>query len=199
MPLGDAARAAEQSLVGLAVAYEKFASDLFVTYLNRDPSAMKAELENRLKQHAKIKYGQWVADKLVLQGFAHPIVADVQAIHDQKGYNITFKDAATLKTETALWLAPAHSAKFATLTVDDEWIIDAVRTIRDYVVHCSKQARTQMYAVLGRTITGGPNWGLPYTTNRPTNIGVFLRASVDARTRLRVFADRLTEIANALV
>ncbi|MCE8421760.1 hypothetical protein LZ190_24440, partial [Rhodovulum sulfidophilum] len=118
----------EHSLLSAAVAWEGFVSDMFIAYINRDPARFKQHLQASFDEHLK------TADKpkRIFEAFGtlvfplHLKKADVQALADSVGNNITFSSFEKLEDKAGSWLVAAHAAKFSGLTNAQKAVIDGV-------------------------------------------------------------------------
>src|SRR5438034_335332 len=61
--LGDLSRLAESTFLTVFVAFERFLSDLFLAYLNRQFGAYRTTLENRVRQSIHERFGAWAGQR----------------------------------------------------------------------------------------------------------------------------------------
>lgn len=195
---GDISILAEQTFVSAATAFEGFLSDLFLAFLNRDPSAFLAEHRERIRQSVEGKFGAWHWGKLSYAAPRHVKVDDLISLIDPTGWNLTFKDAEALKTKATAWLIVAHRNKITGLTEHDERVIDTTKAIRDYIAHRSSGSKQRMNEALDSVDQGPPNDNLGRGEHEINNAGSFLKAVFDGSRRLELYCERLRQIAQAL-
>ena len=148
----DKSRLAEYSLLAAAVAWEGFISDLFIAYINLDSTRfkehLKSSLDEHLKEHSKAntvysKYGK-------LEFPMHLTKADVQALANSSGNNITFSSYLMLQERANIWLAAQHADKFSRLTEPQKAVVNAVIALRNHVAHRSKRSLDAMNEALAK-------------------------------------------------
>jgi len=81
---GDLSRLAETTFLTVFVAFERFLSDLFLAYLNRQFSSYRSDLENRVRQSIKERFGVWASQRMRLGKVHHVRVSDLEGIVDPK-------------------------------------------------------------------------------------------------------------------
>ncbi|NLS91520.1 MAG: hypothetical protein GXX96_04975 [Planctomycetaceae bacterium] len=114
---------------------------------------------------------------------------------DPTGWNITFRNAETLKTKAADWLATLYASKVTSLTKHDERVIDTTKAVRDFIAHRSDSAKTTMNDLLGEVDKGPPNRHLGRGNHLVHNAGAFLKAEFENRSRVELYIGRLRDIA----
>ena len=124
----DRSTLTEHSLLSAAVAWEGFVSDMFIAYINRDPTRFKQHLQDSFNEHLRTAdKPQRVFDAYGTLTFPkHLSKADVQALADSVGNNITFSNFEKLEDKASTWLIAAHAAKFSGLTPAQKAAVDAV-------------------------------------------------------------------------
>jgi hypothetical protein len=194
----DISLLAEQSFVTAAVAFESFLSDLFVAFINRNPSKLQTEYESRIKESVKTKYGQWHSSQVKFVGVKHLSVDQISEIMDKDSRNITFSSAATMKAEASAWLPKDFANLFKKLSTHDEAAIDCVKAVRDFIAHRSDSAKDRMNDELKRVGTVPPNKDLGRGAQKVHYIGSFLKAEFQAKRRVQLYWERLKGIAESL-
>ncbi len=191
----DVSRLAAMVFVSLYVAFERFLSDLFLAYLNRDFSQYQRYVEQRILQSTQAKVGLWARRRTRFDTVAHVKADDLEAIVDPDGMNLTFKTANDIRTRGDEWLAPAHRTRIHALTDHDERLIDTARAVRDFIAHQSSGAKKRMNELLAVVAHGPHNRHLDRGLNEVHNVGSYLKAVFDGRRRVAIYAERLKDIA----
>lgn len=194
----DISHLAAMVFLNLYVAFERFLSDLFLAYLNRDFSQYQDTLGTRLHQSVEAKHGPWVRSRTRFDRLAHVKVDDLETIVDPDGWNLTFKSAHDIKQKATDWLAPAHRARVHSMTAHDERLIDTARAIRDFIAHQSRGSKARMNEQLRTVAQGGHSRCLDRGGNEVHDVGSYLKAVFDGRRRITIYADRLKEIAASI-
>jgi len=187
----------EQSLLAVAVAWEGFVSDMFIAFINRDPTRFKQHLRDSFTEHLH------TADKpkRVFEAYGsldfpvHLKKADVQALADNVGSNITFPSFDKLEDKAGTWLIAAHEAKFAGLTPQQKAVVNAVIALRNHVAHRSQRSHDAMNEVLA--VGALHPTGIRRAGNKFHNVGAWLKATPvgQAQARFRTILGILDAIA----
>lgn len=191
---------AEHSLLAAAILWEGFVSDLIVAYINRDSSGLAAHVASKTTQTSSDD----VAKRAVSLGHTslklkpHLTTAEVRALLDSRGFNITFKSTDDLKQKAGQWLATAHSAYFTGLSAAECSSIEAWHAIRNFLAHRSSSAKQRMQTALADA-------DLPVAlargaTNKVNDVGSFLRAMPVglAAARMPAYLDQMRATAQRL-
>ncbi|MEO8330618.1 MAG: hypothetical protein ABI586_11470, partial [Candidatus Nanopelagicales bacterium] len=107
----DQSTLTEHSLLAAAVIWEGFVSDMFIAYVNRDATRFKGHLKASFEDHLRTAS----TPKRVFDAFGtltlpvHLKKADVQALANSLGNNITFPNFGDLEQRSSTWLVPAHA------------------------------------------------------------------------------------------
>ena len=172
----DQSTLTEHSLLASAVTWEGFVSDMFIAYINRDATRFKQHLQDSFDAHLKAA----AKPKRVFDSFGkiafprHLKKADVQALADNVGNNITFPNFSELEQRANIWLVPAHAAKFTASTAQQKAIVDAVIALRNHIAHRSERSLDAMNDALA---AGALNpTGIQRGANRFHNVGAWLKA-----------------------
>ena len=196
--LGDITRLAETTFLTVFVGFERFLSDLFLAYLNRQFGAYRADLEGRVRQSTQERFGAWASQRTRLDRVQHVRVADLENIVDPQGRNLTFPSAQDIKEKAQRWLSAAHNARIQGLSAHDDRVIDTARAIRDFIAHRSKAALDAMNGYLA-TVTQGPhNPHLGRGANDIHSAGFFLKTVFVAERRVVLYATRLRDISGVM-
>lgn len=195
---GDAERSTfvENCMLVLAVAWEGFVNDLFIAYINRNPTRFKQHLRDALRQHlldgAKPKK---IFDEFgVLRIPTHLSKKQVQDLADETGSNITFSNFDKLEEKAAVWLIANDEQRFANLSAQQKAVVDAVVALRNHIAHRSDMSSKNMNAKLDR----GPLHlaGLRRGNKKVAKVGAWLKAKPPGRqvTRFSMFLAELKAI-----
>lgn len=194
----DVSRLASTTFLFLVVYFERFLSDLFLSYLNRDFSQYQATLEHRIKQSAEEKLGHWARGRTSFQAVKHIKVTDLEGVVDPTGWNLTFKDGDTIKERAQEWLAPAHADRINALTEHDLRVIDTAKSIRNFLAHGSPSSKVRMNDALSEVSRGHHNQYLGRGAQLVHNVGAYLKAVFAGQRRITIYADRLNDIAGRM-
>jgi hypothetical protein len=193
--LADVSELARTTYAVLYTAFERFLSDLFISYINRDCSAYATSLGSRVEASIRDKFGPEAASHLTFQLPAHLSLASVEALLDQDGRNLTFSSVARIKDRASDWLVPAHLARINALGIAEERAIDTAHSIRDFIAHNSIAAKSVMNERLASVSLGGTNRYLGRGALEVHNVGSFLKAIFAGEHRVVHYANRLSAIA----
>lgn len=194
----DLSLLAEGVFVSASVLLEAFLSDLFIVYINRNASQLMQFEKARSSEMLAKKVSRWYADHTRFPNLQHIPVADLRSHLDSRGFNLTFKDAAQLKSRAQEWLVSQYSSGFSSLSAADERLLDAVRAVRDCLAHQSQASRSGMNEALRALADDAVNAPLARTTNRVNTVSAYLKATVGGSTRLAHYFDRLRTIGDSL-
>jgi hypothetical protein len=188
---------AENTFLSAAVLWEGYISDLFLAYINRDPTQFRLHLQNALKEAIADKakparifdsYGKLAIPE-------HLPKSDIVQLIDPRGSNITFRNYDDLKDGADRYLAENHRAAIDHLAAADQRTIDAMIAIRNHIAHRSGQSYTAMNTALGAGALH--NTGLRRGANNVREIGPWLKARPQPLqpTRIELFLTRIGGIA----
>lgn len=195
---GDLSLLATQSFLALFVAFERFCSDLLLAYMNRDFTQYQTDLSTRISASIRDKYGSGVAPLVALTTKKHVSVDELEQIVDPTGWNLTFKSVEGLKEYSRRVLAPVYSQRIDSLNAAEARLIDAARSIRDFIAHQSVGAKNRMNAALRTVEAGGHNRHLGCVGYNVDKVGVYLKAMHVGRRRLHRYADALLAISKRM-
>lgn len=173
----DQSTLTEHSLLACAVAWEGFISDMFIGYINVDPTRFKQHLEDSFAEYLQTQE----KSKRVFEAFgklqfpAHLSKAEVQSLANNTGNNITFPNFADLEERSKRWLVKQHADNFKALSKPQKALVDAVIGLRNHVAHRSHRSGEAMNGLLaaGALHTTGIKRG----ANNVNNVGAWLKAS----------------------
>jgi hypothetical protein len=194
----DTTQLASTTFLALYVTFERFLSGLFLAYINRDSSSFSPDLANRVLSSVVDRYGQAVVSHTTFTIPNHLSYAELLDLIDPHGWNLTFNDATQIMQRAQSWLAPVHRTRVLSLTNDDCALIDTARSIRDYIAHQSPASRAKMNQMLLTVSAHGGNPHLARAQYEVLSVGAYLKALPVNITRLEIYVDRLTEIAQKL-
>ena len=191
----DLSQLASTTFLALYVQFEKFQSDLFLAYLNRDFTAYQNSKFSAIRSTVDAKYGHWFAGRITLAPIKHVRADDLEVVVDPTGWNLTFKNTDQMKERAAEWLAPQYAGRIRGLTNHDGRLIDTAKSIRDFIAHGSASSKERMNERLATVSQGPHNAGLDRGAQNIHNLGAYLKAVVGRRRRIVLYAERLQDIA----
>ncbi len=173
----DQSTLTEHSLLAAAVTWEGFVSDMFIAYINRDATRFKQHLKDSFDTHlATSSTPKRVFDMFgALTLPAHLKKADVLALANGMGNNITFSNFDLLEQKASTWLIAAHAAKFSGLTAQQKAVVNSVIALRNHIAHRSQRSLDAMNEVLGRGVLHPT--GIKRLGNRFHNVGAWLKST----------------------
>jgi hypothetical protein len=193
----DLSQLAESVFLSACVAYENMVSDLFLAYINRDPSKLQKQNETRIRQSIKQKFGDW-ENRVQFTSYKHIPYSEIQGLIDPNNRNLTFKNAAEMKTKSNELLSRAYSKKINSCSQHDEQLIDTAKAIRNYIAHRSTGARDYMNQCLLKIDTKTVNAGLGREQNKVDSAGSFLKTNINGKRRVRLYINRFRDIAGKM-
>lgn len=173
----DRSTLTEHTLLATAVAWEGFVSDMFIAYINRDATRFKQHLQASFDIHMNASS----TPKRVFDAFgtltfpAHLKKADVLALANSLGNNITFPNFEQLEDRANTWLVPAHASKFSGLSAQQKAVINALVSLRNHVAHRSQRSLDAMNEALAQGALHPT--GIRRLNNRFHNVGAWLKAT----------------------
>lgn len=194
----DISQLASTTFLALYVAFEKFQSDLFLAYLNRDFSQYQSGIEAKISASIRDKYGQGVESRTSFTSVKHIRVSDLEGIVDPTGWNLTFRDTGMMKERADQWLVQNHASRIKGLSDHDARLIDTAKSIRDFIAYGSASSKERMNQSLSTIAQGSHNQFLGRGVQNVHNVGAFLKAVFDGRTRIGAYSDRLRDIARRM-
>jgi hypothetical protein len=165
----------DASLLTAAVMWEGFLHELFVVYINREPSRLGRALETAITQSVQDKRGGAVSTHVRLDWPKHLTRATVIEILDRDDRNVSFKTAADMVQGAAEWLGTKHANKFKALTNGDRAAIDAWRSVRNYPAHRSSSSKKEMDSALAAQALGA---GLRRGRHKISDVGAHFDAAL---------------------
>jgi hypothetical protein len=181
----DQSTLTEHSLLAAAVTWEGFVSDMFIAYINRDATRFKQHLKDSFDAHLNTSS----TPKRVFETFgtltfpAHLKKADVLALADSIGNNITFPNFDLLQEKARTWLIAAHAAKFTGLTAQQKAVVNSIIALRNHIAHRSQRSLDAMNDVLARGVLHPT--GIQRLNNRFHNVGAWLKSTPVGRHETR--------------
>jgi hypothetical protein len=187
----DVSTLATNSFLALYVAFERFVSDLFLAYLNRDFSRYQALLVHRLTTSIEDKFGDDVRALVTIHTKKHVKLSELEGIVDPDGRNLTFHTVEKLKETATSWLITASANRIATISNHEARLIETAKAIRDFIGHQSPSARERMNGLLATVEQGHHNRYLGRGAKDVQNVGVYLKAVCAGQRRLHRYGDCL--------
>jgi hypothetical protein len=166
----DISQLASTTFLTLYVAFEKFQSDLFLAYLNRDFSRYQSDIEAKISSSVRKKYGQGVERRTFFTSVKHIRVSDLQGIVDPTGWNLTFRDTGMMKDRATQWLAQDHASRIKGLSDHDARLVDTAKSIRDFIAHGSASSKERMNQNLSTVAQGNHNQFLGRSVQEVHNV-----------------------------
>lgn len=194
---GAARKLSELLLLAAVVQWESFLTDLFVAYVNRDATPFRKQLETRLAQSVKEKFGELVSKNVRLGLDVHLNRQEVISLIDHQGRNLSFRTADDLVEKAQKQLTKPHSDRITNaLGPQQRALIDAWTTIRNYVAHRSWSAENEMNDLLAKKNLVQE---LRRGKNRVNSAGKYLSARVNGgKTRLDLIVESMQRLAAQL-
>lgn len=183
----------ESCMLVLAVAWEGFVNDLFIAYVNVDPTRFKEHLRSAFDTHINeaTKPRNVFTEFGTLTFPKHLTKKQVQDFADDEGSNITFSSYDLLEDKAGTWLVQATADKFTGITAQQKAVINAIISLRNHIAHRSERSGKAMNS----RIAAGALYltGLKRGENSVSNIGAWLK-SVPVGKQASRFSMFLTEV-----
>lgn len=195
---GDLSHLAETTFLSAFVSFERFLSDLFFAYMNRDFSAYQRDLAGRIQGSVEDKFGAWAKARIAFSSKKHVSVPELEGIIDPDGFNLTFSKAQDIRDKATRWLAAPHQARIHSLSNHDDRLVDTARAIRNFVAHRSKASKDVMNARLASVQSGNHNQHLGRGAQQVHNVGAFLKAVFGGQRRVELYVLRLQGISTQM-
>jgi len=195
MKESDISRLATTSFLALFVTFERFLSDLFLAYLNRDCSVYQAHLVSRLNDSIESKFGPGVSSLVSLRTKAHVSVDELEDIVDPDGWNLTFQTVDSLKAAAGNWLPPAFANRVKSINAGEGRLIDTARVVRNFIAHQSAGSKQRMNDALSTVEVGGHNRHLGRGQREVHGVGSYLKASHAGQRRIHRYGSGLLIIS----
>ncbi|MFQ5596697.1 MAG: hypothetical protein ACE5GK_01465 [Nitrospiria bacterium] len=183
-----------QFVLQAAVLWESFQNDIILAYIEKSPSKALTSLEERIKQSVEDKFGKSCRRAITFSRPGNLTRTVLASLLDQKGWNISVKDAERLSTNANTLLASRFAKKFS-LDRDDSEFYDYAISLRNYLSHYSSDAKSELKKKIG---------ALCEPTNAPLKaqlrtIEGYLKAHGGTATTRAVFVvERMKQIAAKL-
>lgn len=140
---------------------------------------------------------------------SRPKQAEVEALLDPRGFNVTFDSCETWMTEAARDLDTVYADKVKGIvaTSPDSCVLDLLKAVRNALAHGSGGSLSRLNEMVKERppgekvgLTGSVNDGLKRDTNQIRDVAVYLhgRAPGSAKQRVQKLAQRVREIAEQL-
>ncbi len=193
----DSSQLAQNVFLSACVAHEVMVSDLFLAYINRDPSVLQRDYEKRVRQSVRSSYGDWET-RVQFTKQQHIPISELPNLIDPDSRNLTFKDVKKMKEKSSQLLSQQYSRRIRNLSKADEQLLDAAKAIRDYIAHRSGASRARMNQLLLEVESSPDNNGLGRKQNEVHSAGSFLKTKVNGKSRVVLYFKRLEDIANKI-
>ena len=195
----DLSQLAQNVFLSHFVAYEVMVSDLFISYISKDPSQLQKEYEKRIGDSIDSKYGSAWKDNIQFNRRKAIPYAELQTLVDSEGRNLSFKDVNGMKQEAHHLLAPKFCNRIQSIPEVDCRLLDTAKAIRNYIAHRSPSSRDYMNQLLLKVDQQDINSGLGRGSGKEVkSAGTFLKAKVDGKPRVQLYMDRLLQITDRM-
>lgn len=190
---------AETTVHSAYVGFERFASDLMISYINRDFSQYQLTLENKVASSIKERFGHFASQRTGFTSIKHIKLTDLEDLLDPTGWNQTFKDVASMKLRFAAYTTAALGAKVAAINDEDTKFIDTMHGIRNFIAHGSRGAKDRMNTELAAVAIDAPtNADLARGKHKIDTVGSYLKARINGTSRVETYLTRIRDIAKAM-
>jgi hypothetical protein len=190
---------AETTIHYAYVAFERFASDLLISYINRDFSQYQLTLANKITSSIKSRFGDFASQRTYFASIKHIKLTDLEDLLDPTGWNQTFKDVESMKSRFAADTTAALGSKVAAIDNEDTKFIDTMHGIRNFIAHGSRGAKDRMNADLASVADACPkNAALARGKHKIDIVGSYLKARIDGISRVEIYLTRIRDIAKAM-
>lgn len=162
------------TLMTAATIWESFISDLFIAYINRDPSKFVLHLENALKSDMSSKQRQIQSRYAPFRSPTSIDKSTIASLVDENGNNITFPNATALKKRARLWITDANGAGIQSLSKQQLALIDLWIALRNHIAHDSERSRNALQDQVSNGALYGT--GLHRQKNAIHRTGVYLKS-----------------------
>jgi hypothetical protein len=180
------------------VMLESFISAWFIGCINRDASVCLKFRENAIRNSVGDKFDAKDKSWLSYSPPKHPNVSDLAKLLDKEEKNITFKDYATMERRAKEWLSIPWSSKISSVALDRQVNINAAKAIRNCIAHRSQSSFSEINSVLQNLPNTGTSALLRRDANAVNIVGVYLKSLQQGKTRVEIFLDEFTQLANSL-
>ena len=190
---------AEHIILTVAVVWEGFLNDLFIAYVNGNPSRFETHFSDAIAKHIGTRkeleraYNSYGSIRFP----RHLKKAEIIGLADKNGYNITFSRYNEIEKKAKDWLISADARRFQSRSIKEKATINALIAIRNRVVHRSQKSFVEMNKALCEVDL--QNTGLERHTNKIRRVGAYLKATPGGQnTRLSIIISTLVRIGQAL-
>jgi hypothetical protein len=142
-------RVATDALLRLAVTWEAFLSDWWVSAVNRDPGPLLGTLDGRMRKFARDNCGLTDADlSATLVTRSHFNVDDIRRLLDPDKRNIVVRSHRELREKAGQELADPYRMEALGISKSDWAVADLVRTTRNALAHRSGGSFDELHRAL---------------------------------------------------
>ena len=164
----------EHTFLAAAVLWESFLSDLLIAYINRNAARFAVHLKDALETELTPKQREIYTRYAALAIPQHITKADVVALIDANGNNITFSNFAAIEDAAGRWLVPANADHITGRSALEKATVNAAIAIRNHIAHRSQRSLTAMNLALAAGVFH--NTGRGRGANAVRHVGSFLKA-----------------------
>lgn len=204
---------AEDTAFRLGALWEVFQGRWHVAAISRDPQHFIKDVQDQLDRRVKDDWSRAVIGTLhpgSLTVPSRPKMAQIEAILDPSGYNITFKDSQTWMESSALYHADLFKDRVKGIVSDPEAasLLDLLKKLRNTLAHGSIGSKAAFNRAC-KSRMGGSREGLVGASNDPLrrdrndvrDIGAYLRVrrpSPAGPRRVEALHARVQDVAERL-
>lgn len=180
------------------VALESFISAWFIGCINRDTSQYLNFRENSIRQSVQSKFTLWDDSHLSYSPPKHPPFAQIASLLDKEEKNLTFKDFSQMKQRACDWLITDWYDKIKNISPERQAILDAAKSIRNCIAHQSPNSFQEMNQYIQQLPTTGNANLLKREINSVNNVGAYLKAKQQNKSRVEIFLDEFKAFGSEL-
>ena len=187
----------EYSFLASSVLLEGFISDLFVACINRKNGPFTNYLVARMQIDSTDEHARRAIQFAAVDIGSHLTLDKIRQVLDPNSWNISFPTAGDLKAKANQWLDDPYKTNFNSISNAHGAILEATKSIRNYLAHRSGASKSTMQAALINTRL--PT-GFQRGVNQVNSVGSFLGCKPQgaAQTRLATYIAELRAISNQL-
>lgn len=169
------------------VAFESFLSAWIFGAINRNSNAYIECRITEISELVQKKFSKWDLDHINFSHPKHLHAADVRALVDRDGRNLTFGSMRELQQLCNSWLAVPYKTKLRNVRPQSLQIIDAAKSIRNCIAHQSPSSFKEMNSQLQRLGHRRNTSGLARKVNSVKNVGAYLKSKHGGKMRVEMF------------
>lgn len=187
----------EYSFLASSVLLEGFISDLFVACINKKNGPFVNYLVGRMQIESTDDHAKRAIQFATVDIGSHLTLEKIRQVLDPNSWNISFATAGDLKGKANQWLDDPYKKNFNDISNAHGAILEATKSIRNYLAHRSGASQSTMQAAL---INARLPAGFQRGVNQVHSVGSFLDSTPPGagQTRLATYFAELKAISNQL-